>query len=124
MVIFHSYIKLPEGNYGDILMDMNGYYPLVSENVELIDHEKIGCIDRMKTYIADSATLNMMETLPKMLPFWARRKSQAPKHLSLVLMTSARDAWQKKLLEFGNWKITIFKFGKSTISMGHFQYLC
>ena len=31
MVIFHSYIKLPEGNYGDILMDMNGYYPLVSQ---------------------------------------------------------------------------------------------
>ena len=50
------------------VMDINGYYPLVSENVELVDHDKIGCIDRMKTYIADSATLNMMETLPKM-PF-------------------------------------------------------
>jgi len=24
-------------------------------------------------------------------------------------------------LQFANWKITIFKFGKSTISMVHFQ---
>ena len=28
-----------------------------------------------------------------------------------------------KRLQFANWKITIFKFGQSTISMGHFRYV-
>ena len=29
------------------------------------------------------------------------------------------DLSSGKRLQFANWKITIFKFGKSTISMGH-----
>ena len=45
----------------------------------------------------------MMEALPKMLPFWGRRKTEQyslrakrPNIWLLVLMTSARDAWQEK----------------------------
>ena len=43
--------------------------PSLLENVELVNRYKIGFTDRMKIYIADSATLNVIETLPKMLPF-------------------------------------------------------
>ena len=37
------------------------------------------------------------------------------------LMVFDGDLSSGKCLQFANWKITIFKFGKSTISMGHFQ---
>ena len=37
------------------------------------------------------------------------------------LMVFDGDLSSGKRLQFVNWKITIFKFGKSTISMGHFQ---
>ena len=37
------------------------------------------------------------------------------------LMVFDGDLSSGQRLQFANWKITMFKFGKSTISMGHFQ---
>ena len=37
------------------------------------------------------------------------------------LMVFDGDLSSGKRLQFANWKITIFKFGKSTISMGHVE---
>ena len=98
MVTFHSYVSLPEGNIGVIMPKTL--------------HCLIGVIaSTWLKHIPPEIKQGENETVI-MINCWAKRKKPQEND----------DLPSGKRTQL--WKVTIFKFGKSTISMGNFQQLC